>query len=393
MTKWLILLFSFPIVLFAQTEFYYSFDDFTVGGEAIEVGNPEYDCGVSGNAIVLDGTNNRINFTGAINSQFNQIDFSVSFYMKPESFTGTQDILSKLTNCTSENAFSIRYNPFNRTINALLSESANKQVLLSGEISPDACWQQVAVVRDNNEFFLYINGSLVDQGLTSTRANIENTAPLSIANSPCVGATDVRFTGAIDELRVYARALEKAEVSALYVQPDAITTRDTLLVLGDEVDIEISNTCAGSFQWSPVEGVQDPKNPTTTITPPIAGDRTYYLEFQSITCTARDSIVIRVVSPEDLNCSDLFLPNAFTPNGDNTNDTYGISNPFVVESLVSFEIYDRWGNRVFQTDDPRGRWDGTYSNELVNPGVLLYRIIYNCKGEELTHSGSVTLLR
>ncbi|MEM1328388.1 MAG: LamG-like jellyroll fold domain-containing protein [Bacteroidota bacterium] len=393
MIKWLTLLLILPIGLFAQTEYYFSFDNFTVGGEAIETGDPEYDCGVSGNAIVLDGITARINFTGAINNEFNQIDFSISFYFKPESFTGTQDILSKLTNCTSENAFSIRYNPFNRTVNALLSENASKQVLLNGEISPDACWQHVAVVRDNNEFFLYINGALSDQGLTSTRADISNTAPLSIADSPCVGATDVRFTGAIDELRVYARALPKAEIAELYTKPDAIITKDTLLVLGDEVNIEISNTCVGNFQWSPVEGVADPKDPTTTITPPIAGDLAYYLEFQGETCTARDSIIIRVVSPEELNCSELFLPNAFTPNGDNTNDTYGISNPFVVEDLVSFEIFDRWGNRVFQTDDPRGRWDGTYSNELVNPGVLLYRIVYNCRDEELTHTGSVTLLR
>ncbi|MEM0994576.1 MAG: LamG-like jellyroll fold domain-containing protein [Bacteroidota bacterium] len=394
MNKLLFLLCWLPIGLLAQTQYNYDFDNLTVG-DAIDAGNPMYSCGAIGEALELDGVDDEVNFIGEINNEFNTIDFSISFYIRPSSFTGTQDILSKLENCTSDNAFSIQYNPNARTILALLSESANKQVFLSGELSSDVCWQHVAVVRKSNEFMLYINGELSAQGLTSTRADISNTAPLSIADGPCLGATNVRYAGGLDEFRVFSEALDDEAIEDLYFKPDDITTQDTLLVLGDEVSIKTSSTCATNFIWTPVEGVTDPSNPNTTINPPIAGRFAYYLQFDdgSGTCVARDSVIINVVSPDDLNCAEIFLPNAFTPNFDNINDTYGISNPFVIEDLTAFEIFDRWGNRVFFADDATVRWDGTFQGRRVNPGVMLYRIQYNCQGEALSKTGSVMLLR
>ncbi|MEM9886080.1 MAG: LamG-like jellyroll fold domain-containing protein [Bacteroidota bacterium] len=394
MNKLLFLFCFLPVLSLAQAEYKFDFDNLTVG-DANDAGDPTFSCGAIGEALELDGVDDEVNFVGPINNEFNTIDFSLSFYIRPSSFTGTQDILSKQENCTSDNAFSIQYNPNSRTILALLSESASKQVPLFGQLSDDVCWQHVAVVRSNNEFALYINGQLSAKGITSTRADISNTAPLSIADGPCIGATNVRYAGALDEFRVFSQALSDEEIGALYFKPDDITTRDTLLVLGDEVSIKTSSTCANSFAWTPVEGVTNPNEPNTTISPPVAGEFAYYLQFDdgSGTCLARDSIVIRVVSPEDLNCEEVFLPNAFTPNEDDLNDTYGISNPFVIEDLTAFEIFDRWGNRVFFTDDSRARWDGTFQSELVNPGVLFYRIQYNCRGEELSKTGSVMLLR
>lgn len=396
MNKILFFLCLFSTSLLAQTDEdligYFSFDDNDFG-TGIDQGNPNFDCGVIGDALVLDGVDDAVNFAGALNLEFNRIDFSISFFIKPTSLSGTQDIISKFLNCDGNNGFAIRYVPFNQTITAILSENPSKAVLLSAPLSPDLCWQHVAVVRDGTEFYLHINGERVDEGRTSSRADIESTATLSIADSPCVGTTDVRYKGFLDEVRVYNRALTKAEVKELYIKPDDILTLDTLIVLGDDVNINISETCATDFNWSPVEGVGDPKVPNTSIAPPITGEVTYYLNFIDGQCAARDSVVIRVVSPDELDCTEIFLPNAFTPNGDNLNDTYGISNPFVVESLVSFEIFDRWGNRVFFTDDPLGRWDGSYQSEKVNPGNLLYRIIYTCRGEELKKTGSVMLLR
>jgi gliding motility-associated-like protein len=108
---------------------------------------------------------------------------------------------------------------------------------------------------------------------------------------------------------------------------------------------------------------------------------------------ASDSIRINVVDPATLVCDTLYLPKAFTPNGDGINDQFGISNPFAIQQLVSFEIFDRWEGRVFYTEDPFGQWDGTYKGKPVNPGVLLYKIRHMCNGTERFASGSLTLLR
>jgi gliding motility-associated-like protein len=110
-------------------------------------------------------------------------------------------------------------------------------------------------------------------------------------------------------------------------------------------------------------------------------------------CTARDSIEINVIDPSQLNCNEVFLPNAFTPNGDGLNDVYGISNPYAIPELITFEIFDRWGERVFATRDAFQTWDGAYRGQEVNSGVFLYKVRYLCQGEEIVLTGSITLMR
>lgn len=407
---WLLLFLFTYTVNFAQTEenlvAYFSFDDCTeLGAEArgdtlqdgILRGEPECDCGVFGDdgSLRLDGQDDRINFIGPLIREFNIIDFSVSFYFKPFSSVGTQDLISKIgPSCSAENAFSVKYQaqPTPRVV-ALLSENASKQVELTANVNPDACWHHVVVVRQQTEFILYLNGEQVGLGRTSTRADIENTAPFSISNSPCLNSTDVPFRGLIDELRIYNRDLTREEVSELYVRPDMIQNRDTIMVLGDQVNTRITASCASNFTWTPVEGVSDPKSPTTIIQPPSSGRQTYTLAFDDGNCIAKDTFSINVVNPEELDCSALFLPNAFTPNDDDINDAFGISNPFVIEDLVSFEVFDRWGARMFLTTDPLSRWDGSFKSELVDPGVFLYKVIYTCQGEEQVKTGNVTVMR
>ena len=88
------------------------------------------------------------------------------------------------------------------------------------------------------------------------------------------------------------------------------------------------------------------------------------------------------------------LPSAFTPNNDGRNDTYGISNAVVLgNKLIDFEIFDRWGGRIFFTTDPTAQWDGRFNGQELNPGVLLYRVRYFCDEEEQVDVGSLTLLR
>ncbi len=407
------LLFFFVLVYFIGTAqpqknlvAYFSFDDCAqlakeTRGDTLQDGilrgNAECNCGVYGddNSLELDGQDDRVNFIGPLVREFNIIDFSVSFYFKPFSNVGTQDLISKIgPSCSAENAFSIKYQPRpTPRIVALLSENASKQVELTAPINPDACWQHVVVVRKQTDFILYLNGEQVGLGRTSTRADIENTAPFSISNSPCLNSTDVPFKGLVDELRIYNRDLTRDEVTALYVRPDMIQNRDTIIVLGDTVSTRITASCASSFTWTPVEGVANPKSPTTTIAPPSSGVQVYTLNFDDGNCVAKDTLTINVVNPDELDCSALFLPNAFTPNADNVNDAFGISNPFVIENLVSFEVFDRWGARMFLTTEPLGKWNGTFKSQIVDPGVFFYKVIYTCQGAEQVKTGNVTVMR
>jgi gliding motility-associated-like protein len=139
--------------------------------------------------------------------------------------------------------------------------------------------------------------------------------------------------------------------------------------------------------------VQRPDTSFTTITP--TETQTYVLTFTHPDgCTAQDSIAVKVIDPETLDCDKIFLPNAFTPyNTQGRNDRFGISNPFAVRDFISFEVFDRWGGKVFAGTDRFDSWDGQYNGQPVNPGMYLYRLRYSCDGTERVKSGNLMLLK
>ena len=180
---------------------------------------------------------------------------------------------------------------------------------------------------------------------------------------------------------------------ALNLMPDRIENDDAVIFLGSSVEIDLGSTCADLFDWTPSTGVDDPSIAEPIITPTSEGVFTYEVSLSDQFCAASDTIQITVIDPEALPCS-AQLPSAFTPNGDGRNDTYGLSNAVVLEDrLITFEIFDRFGGRIFSTTNPNEKWDGRFNNQELNPGVLLYRVRYLCGEEEQIDTGSLTLLR
>jgi gliding motility-associated-like protein len=90
----------------------------------------------------------------------------------------------------------------------------------------------------------------------------------------------------------------------------------------------------------------------------------------------------------------VFVPNTFTPNGDGQNDILKVFGPGV-ESVKQVRIFNRWGQMVFETNDPDGiGWDGTFNGEELNPGVFVYYMDVECiNGERTIKKGDITLLR
>ena len=62
----------------------------------------------------------------------------------------------------------------------------------------------------------------------------------------------------------------------------------------------------------------------------------------------------------------------FTPNGDDINDWLKAKTSGLVEK-VDFKLFNRYGVLIFQTDEPKLNWDGTYKGKIVSPGVYFYK--------------------
>ena len=359
--------------------------------DGVVFGNPVCDCGVSGQGLRFDGLDDYVQILGLEQTTLQTGNWSISMYFKPSSRTGFRSLISKLENCNEDNAFSVEYTGSLEELKVLVSETPGKQHDVQVGIDLLKCWQHLVITREGRQISIFLNGKRVAKDAIQSRANINNIGAFNIANSPCVGLGAQRFHGVIDELRIYERVLGDKEIEELFLNPDEILTRDTILFTGDALPIEITQTCASSFNWTPSNGVDMPGSATPTITP----DSTtlYRLFFNDATCVAQDSIQVIVVNPGELDCDKIFFPTAFTPNEDGRNDDFGISNPFAVEELISFEVFNRWGERIFYTENSREKWDGRYKGKDQNPGVYLYKIIYNCQSEERAISGSVTLLK
>lgn len=397
----------FGFALSAQTESglvaHYFFDGDLLDGrgnavnEGIPMETPSYGCGIINDALQFNGGSSEIRFDGQVNEEFNNTeDFTVSLYFKANVANGEMFLLSKRRfNCETSNSFYIKYQPASNTVNVYLEEDDGRIINILALLDFSSCWHHIVVTRNSGNVRLYGDGRFLAERNTLGRIDLMNEGNLILGSSDCLIGNEIPFNGVMDELRVYNRALNENEIRDLYIAPEQIATRDTVVFLGNPVPIELTANCAISFSWTPESGVNTPSGPTPNISPVFEGDYTYIVQMRdgASSCVATDSIQITVVDPSSLDCSVAYLPNTFTPNDDGINDEFGLSNPFAIPEMISFEVFDRWGARVFASTDPFGRWDGTFQGQAVNPGVMQYRVRYICRGEELETFGTVMIMR
>jgi gliding motility-associated-like protein len=105
---------------------------------------------------------------------------------------------------------------------------------------------------------------------------------------------------------------------------------------------------------------------------------------------AVDSILVTVTAGGMEN--GYWVPNAFTPNNDGKNDCFGIQHWGAV-SRLSFMIYNRWGEVVFQTRDASQCWDGRFKGALLPTGTFVYLIEADTPCGQVQRKGTVTLIR
>jgi gliding motility-associated-like protein len=108
-------------------------------------------------------------------------------------------------------------------------------------------------------------------------------------------------------------------------------------------------------------------------------------------CVERTDVRVIVIRPKS-DESDVYISNIFSPNGDRLNDEFRIRSNFLKE--VEMVIYDRWGEKIFETFDLNHWWDGTYKGSQLPPDVYAYYFKVRCVDDQTySKKGNVTIVR
>lgn len=358
-------------------------------------GNPVCVCAVEGDGYRFDGLNDSIGYDSGIEDLLNQ-DFAISFYFFLDN-TGINDQEVDLVaygdnECFRDSSLTIRYVPQTNSIRTEISINSSIIFNLVGEIPAGSCWNYLVLNKNDDRLELYINEVLVaDDADFDRNFQFKPNGVLSIGSSPCITTFSSRFKGLIDEFKIYNRPLLENEVISENLKPDKIITEDETIFVGESVIIETGNTCTESFKWTPIDDLVDEDTKSPIASPDETSQYVYTVNYG--TCISTDSIRISVVNPGESQCDQLLLPNAFTPNNDRRNDLFGISNDFIIDNLKSFEIFSKWGEKVFEASSLDDKWDGNFKGQQMHPTTLLYRVVYDCNGEEFCATGSFLLVR
>ena len=173
--------------------------------------------------------------------------------------------------------------------------------------------------------------------------------------------------------------------------------KDTVLALGDtaflHAIVDIPYDSISSVIWFGNLDGNCPECLDQAVAPVITTG--YSITVTSIDgCIGEDAINISVEVNEDI-----YVPNIFSPNGDSRNDKLIIGAGSSIREIISFTIFDRWGNAVFaarnfQAGDENYAWDGKKNGRVLNPGAFAYHLIAEAKdGKQIILHGDITLAR
>ncbi len=184
---------------------------------------------------------------------------------------------------------------------------------------------------------------------------------------------------------MFAAVVKSYDVDVVGSLPVIASPTSIQIEAGDTVQLFASG--ATTYSWSPATGLSctDCPNPlaspTTTTVYTVTGS-------DAFGCTGEATVSILIPTI----CGDIFIPTIFSPNGDLNNDLQCVFGNCI--STMKYAIYDRWGEKVFETENQTECWDGTFRGKELNSGVFAFK--FNATlvdGSFIEQSGNLTLVR
>ncbi len=269
-------------------------------------------------------------------------------------------------------------------------------------------------VKNNNGCISQPTSVIVNQPISSVVASA--TAP----TIPCEQVTGSIFVSALNGAAPYSYSLNGGQFGTsnvfanLIPGPYQVMAKDANGCITTPVSVVLSRIPAFSFD---VNVDKTSVLPGTTVHLNSSASTTYSVvswsplnlfpsqSSLSQTIRADSSVNITVIAKSSAGCLDtasislavipidgLFIPSAFTPNGDGKNDVLRVLGSNIVD--LDFRVFNRWGQLVFSSNDPAKGWDGTLAGKAQAPDVFVYVAVAKMKdGKTLTKKGTATLIR
>lgn len=215
------------------------------------------------------------------------------------------------------------------------------------------------------------------QGATPATASVEN--PLNI----CFAVPGTYTTTLIISDGTYSDTITKT--ITVFPGPVANAGPDVSVETGSSVTLNA--TGGGTYLWSPATGLSCTACQSPVATP---GASTNY--FVTVTdsngCTSTDAMSISI----EMKCGNVFVPTAFSPNGDSENDVLYVMGNCITS--MEFAVFDRWGEKVFSTTDQSLGWDGKRHGKELDTGVFVYYLKGTLQnGTDVSLKGNISLIK
>lgn len=159
------------------------------------------------------------------------------------------------------------------------------------------------------------------------------------------------------------------------------------LCMGDSVLVEVTHTGASTYQWYSNDRFVGERNREHIYLTHFS-NKIMVIGLADNGCRDTAERIINVAA-----CCELFVPNAFSPNGDGTNDVFA-SVPHGNIRNYRIQLFNRWSQLVFSAFDSNKSWDGTFNGTPADAGTYYYYISAECiEGTKLVRRGDVILIK
>ena len=201
------------------------------------------------------------------------------------------------------------------------------------------------------------------------------------------GSNDAQFF--VETPGTYALTISNAcgEASSAiqvdYVQELSLELgRDTFFCPGDAILLDATHPAAVSYLW---------QDGSTQPTLAVSSAETYAVTISSPCESLQDALLV-----QECESCNIYVPNVFSPNDDGFNDYFQAYSDCAFDNY-QLQIFDRWGNLIFETNDPQEAWNGKFGGNSLNNGlfvwVLRLQVVENNRPRQIEQSGDVLLLR